>query len=57
MKYILVFQLFLSGLFAHGEVEGHIHFFSTLHVESFVLFLVVLVVGFSIFKYASKERN
>jgi hypothetical protein len=57
MRYLLVLQLFLSGLFAHGGADSHIHFFSTLHVESFVLFLVVLVVGFSIFKYASKERN
>ena len=57
MRYILIFQLFLSGLFAHSEVKSHFHFFSTLHVENFVLFLLVLIIGFSIFKYTSKEIN
>ena len=57
MKYIFTLMLFVIGLHAHGEVESHIHFFSTLHIEGFVLFLAILIIGFSIFKYASKERS
>jgi len=57
MKYLLIFQLLLSSLFAHSEGEGHLHFFSTLHAENFVLFLVVLVAGFGVFKYIRKGTD
>ncbi len=57
MKYILVFQLFLSTLFAHDNVDTHIHFFTTLHAEEFVLFTVTFIAGFGLFKYISKETN
>ncbi len=57
MKYIFTLMLFVIGLHAHGEADSHIHFFSTLHVGSFILFLVVLIAGFSLFKYFSKEKN
>jgi len=56
-KYILIIQIFLNGLFAHSDNKSHLHFFSTLHVDSFVLFLVAIILGFGLFKHFSKETN
>jgi|FLOH01.1.fsa_nt_gi hypothetical protein len=57
MKFLLVIQLLLSSAFAHGSSEPHIHFFSFLHVENFVMVIAVLILGFSLFKYFIKEVN
>jgi len=57
MKYIFTLMLFVVGLYAHGKEGNHIHFFGALHVEDFVLLLVALIIGFSLFKYSNKERN
>ena len=40
MKYALIFLTLFTTLFAHGTGEDHLHFFSTLHTETFVLFIV-----------------
>ena len=49
MKFILMFQMFLTGLFAHGFAGEHLHFFSSLHVEYFALFIAGLVSAFFIY--------
>ena len=56
-KHILLVQLFLASLFAHGGFYEHIHFFSFLHSDGFVLFLISVIAGFGIFKYIKKETN
>ena len=56
MKYMLIFSLFVSSLFAHGGSDVHGHFFSTLHVESFAMFIVGLVASLSIYKYLKGNR-
>ena len=57
MKYALIFLTLFTTLFAHGTSEDHLHFFSTLHAGDFVLLIVGLIAGISIFKYLSKETN
>lgn len=57
MKYILIFQIFLSGLFAHGFAEKHLHFFTSLHVEYFVLFIAGLVSAFLIYEKVFKGNR
>jgi hypothetical protein len=57
MKYILISQIFLSGLFAHGFAEEHLHFFTSLHVEYFVLFLAGLVGAFFIYSKLFKGNR
>ena len=57
MRYFLIFGLLFSSLLAHGANENHLHFFSSWHVEEFVLLIVSLTVGLSIFKYLTKETN
>lgn len=49
MKYMVIFQMGLGVLFAHGKDGEHVHFFSSLHVEYFVLFLATLVGGYFIY--------
>ena len=57
MKFALISLFLFTTLFAHGTGEGHLHFFSTLHIEYFVLFIVGLIAAVSFFKYFSKETN
>ena len=57
MKILLVMQLLLSSVFAHGFGESHMHFFRSLHVESFFIVVAVLILGFSLFKHFTKEVN
>ena len=57
MRYVLIFQMFLSGLFAHGLGEEHLHFFSSLHVEYFVLFVAGLVSAFFIYEKVFKGNR
>ena len=57
MKYILIFQIFLSGLFAHGFAQEHLHFFSSLHVEHFVLFIAGFVSVFFIYEKVFKGNR
>lgn len=57
MKYVLIFQIFLSGLFAHGHTGEHLHIFSSLHVEYFALFVVGLVGAFFIYEKLLKSKS
>ncbi len=57
MKYILISQLFLLNMFAHGVTEHHSHIFGTFHIVDFLLLLVGVVTGFYIFKYFFKGNN
>lgn len=54
MKLLLVFQIFLSALLAHGHEHQHLHFFSSLHTEYFLIFLAgfvgVLFIYFKLIK-------
>ena len=57
MRYILLVQLFLSALFAHGGSESHVHFFSSWHIEDFTLLLVSIIFVFMLYKYLQQETN
>ena len=57
MKYALIFLTLFTTLFAHGTGENHLHFFSTLHTEAFVLLIIGLIAGISLYKYVKKETN
>ncbi|MCW8894342.1 MAG: hypothetical protein OQK48_04815 [Sulfurimonas sp.] len=57
MKYIMISQIFLSGLFAHGFAHEHLHFFDSLHVEYFVLFIAGLVSAFFIYEKVFKGNR
>lgn len=56
-KYILIVQIFLGGLFAHGGSESHAHFFSSLHVDGLIVFFAVVILGFVLFKQFTKEAS
>ena len=43
MKYLIIIGLMFSALLAHGGSSEHMHVFSTLHLESFILFLAGLI--------------
>ena len=49
MKYIVIFQLTLAALFAYGKEQEHLHFFSSLHAEYFVMFVASLICGYFIY--------
>ncbi len=49
MKYIFIFQIFLGALLAHGNEDQHVHFFSSLHTEHFLLFLAGFVSAFFVY--------
>ncbi|MDY0123213.1 hypothetical protein [Sulfurimonas sp.] len=49
MKYIVIFQLVITTLFAHGKEHEHLHFFSSLHAEYFVMFIASLICGYLIY--------
>lgn len=57
LKYILLIQLFISGLFAHSGDGNHLHIFNSWHLGNYVLVLVSVVAGFGLFNYFMKERS
>ena len=57
MKFISIFLFLFSTLFAHGAAENHLHFFSTLHVEPFILLVVGFIAVVSVYKYIKRETN
>ena len=57
MKYLVVMGLLFSGLFAHGGTSQHIHVFSTLHLESFILFLAGIISTFFIYEKVFKRDS
>jgi len=57
MKFISVSLFLFTALLAHGTGENHLHFFSTLHVESFTLLIIGLIAAVSLYKYINRETN
>lgn len=55
IRFFTLLSLFVGSLFAHGKAEDHVHFFSSLHVEGFVLFLVTFILGVATFFYFKKK--
>lgn len=49
MKYIVIFQLTLAALLAHGKEHEHLHFFSSLHTDYFIAFIASLICGYFIY--------
>ncbi|MEA3522207.1 MAG: hypothetical protein U9R50_04465 [Campylobacterota bacterium] len=54
MKYVLIMGLFFNELFAHGGSGEHIHFFGSLHVEGFILFLAGFITTYFIYIHATR---
>lgn len=57
MRYLAVFVLFFSTLFAHGKEHEHLHFFSSLHTEYFVFFVVSLVGAYAVYDKFFKDNR
>ncbi len=57
MKYLLIIGLLFSGLFAHGGSGEHIHFFGSLHLESFIIFLAGIITTYFIYEKVSKRDS
>lgn len=57
MKYMVIFQLFFATLFAHGKEHEHLHFFSSLHVEYFVFFMVGLLGAYLVYNRFFKDNR
>ena len=56
-KILVVLFLVFNTLMAHSHGEEHMHFLSSLHIEEFGIFLVVMVLGFFVFNYFKKKAN
>lgn len=57
MKYMVILQLFFATLFAHGKEHEHLHFFSSLHVEYFILFIVGLLGAYLVYNRFFKDNR
>ena len=57
MRYFLVIGLLFSGLFAHGGSSEHIHVFSTMHLEGFILFLAGIISTYLIYEKVFKRES
>lgn len=57
MKYMVIFQLSLATLFAHGKEHEHLHFFSSLHVEYFLFFIVGLLGVYLVYNRFFKDNQ
>lgn len=57
MKYLIIISLMFSTLLAHSEGSEHLHFFSTLHLESFILFLAGLIGTYFIYEKVFKRDS
>jgi len=57
MKYLLVFEMTLSALLAHGKEHEHLHLFSSLHLEYFVFFILSLVCAFFVYNRFFKDNG
>ncbi len=57
MRYLSIMCLLVSGLFAHGENSEHLHFFSSLHVEGFILFLGGIIATYLIYEKILKRDS
>ena len=57
MKYLIIISLMFSTLLAHGGSSEHIHVFSTLHLESFILLLAGLIGSYFIYEKVFKRDS
>ena len=57
MRYFLIIGLVFSGLFAHGGTTEHLHVFSTMHLESFILFLAGIISTYFIYEKILKRDS
>ena len=57
MIYLLFIGLLFSGLFAHGGSSEHLHVFSTMHLEGFILFLAGIISTYFIYEKVSKRDS
>ena len=57
MKYLIIMGLLLNTLFAHGGTTEHLHFFSTMHVESFILVLAGLIATYFVYEKVFKRDS
>jgi len=57
MRYLSVFVLFLSTLFAHGKEHEHLHFLGSLHAEYFVFFVISLVGVYVVYDKFFKDNR
>jgi hypothetical protein len=58
MKYIITFTLLLTSLCAHTtnfEGSAHLHFFNSLHIQDFVLFIMILIASLALGRYFFKK--
>lgn len=57
MRYLSLFFIFLSTLFAHGKEHDHMHFFGSLHEEYFLLFILGLLGAVFVYLKYFRERG
>ena len=57
MRYFLIIGLLFSGLMAHGGSSEHLHVFSTMHIEGFILFLAGIISTYFIYEKVSKRDS
>lgn len=57
MKYMVIFQLVIATLLAHGKEHEHLHFFSSLHVEYFLFFIVGLLGAYLVYNRFFKDNQ
>ena len=48
LKYIVIMQLFISGVFAHGVSGDHLHFLNSFHVLDFILLVGGVIASYFI---------
>lgn len=56
MRVLILFNLFIGSLFAHGN--GHMHFLGSMHIETLLPFLSLVAVAFLLYKlYIDKFKR
>ncbi len=57
LRYILLVQLFLTGVFGHGMAADHIHIFNNFHMVDFILLIIGFIGVYILFGKLSKRDN
>ena len=57
MRYLIIIGFLVSSLFAHEGSSEHIHIFSTMHLESFILFLAGIISTYFVYEKIFKRDN
>jgi hypothetical protein len=55
LRFFTFLSLLMGTLFAHGKEADHVHFFSSMHVEGLVLFVVTFALAVGTFFYLKKK--